>query len=107
VDGSPVALTPEVTLDVLRIVQESLSNVGRHAQASHVQVKLASNANGIQIMVQDDGLGFDPAEAGQRTGCFGLVGMEERAERMGATLKAKSGRGQGTTVILQLEGASE
>jgi len=107
VEGSPVDLAPEVAQGVLRIVQESLTNVGRHAQASHVQVKLANNSDGLQVIVQDDGAGFDPAEAVQRTGCFGLVGMEERAERMGATLQVESKPRQGTKIILRMERASE
>ena len=51
------------------------------------------------------GLGFEPAAALQRPGCFGLVGMQERAKRMGASIGVESAPGQGTSVLLRLEGA--
>jgi len=82
--------------DVLRIVQESLTNVARHAHASHVLVRLAWSSGGLQVTVQDDGVGFDPAQGLGRPGCFGLAGMQERARRMGGELRVESERGRGT-----------
>jgi len=94
-------LPPEMAQDVLRIVQESLTNVSRHAQASHVLVRLAWSSGGLQVTVQDDGVGFDPAQGLGRPGCFGLAGMQERAGRMGGELRVESERGRGTKVVLR------
>jgi signal transduction histidine kinase len=89
--------------DILRIVQESLSNVARHAQASYVRVRLAENGDGLVVVVQDDGIGFDPAEGLERPGCYGVAGMQERARRLGGALRVESAPGEGTRVILRIE----
>jgi len=89
--------------DILRIVQESLTNVSRHAHASHVLVRLAWSSGGLQVMVQDDGVGFDPAQGLGRPGCFGLAGMQERARRLGGELWVESELGRGTKVMLRIE----
>ena len=102
-DGAPQAVAPETALDILRIVQEALSNTARHAQASHVLVRLAAGGQGLQVVVKDDGLGFDPSEGIERPGCFGLAGMRERAERIGGTLQVESQVGRGTSVVLRVE----
>jgi NarL family two-component system sensor histidine kinase YdfH len=101
--GSP-DVSPEMAQDILRIVQESLSNVARHADASNVLVRLAEREQGIRVVVRDDGVGFDPAQARELPGCFGLAGMRERAERLGGALRVESERGQGTTVELDIGG---
>jgi NarL family two-component system sensor histidine kinase YdfH len=101
--GSP-DVSPEMAQDILRIVQESLSNVARHAHAGHVLVQLAKTEQGFQVVVKDDGVGFDPAQAWERPDCFGLAGMQERAERLGGALRVESERTQGTTVELHIGG---
>jgi signal transduction histidine kinase len=100
-DG-PIDVSPEMAQDILRIVQESLSNVTRHADASHVLVQLAQSREGLQVVVQDDGVGFDPGEGLERPGCFGLAGMQERALRVGGALEVESARGRGTRVVLSV-----
>ena len=104
VSAAPPSVPPEAALDILRIVQEALSNVGRHAQAQHALVRLARAGGMVQVVVQDDGLGFDPGEGLDRPGCFGLAGMRERAERIGGTLQVESERGKGTSVVLSMTG---
>lgn len=104
VSGAPPGVAPEAALDILRIVQEALSNTARHAQAGHVLVRLATDGQGLQVVVKDDGLGFDPSEGVDRPGCFGLAGMRERAERVGGTLQVDSEMGRGTSVVLSVEG---
>ena len=59
VETSSPDLPPEAAQDILRIVQESLSNVARHARASHVHVRLARGDDGLEVVVQDNGVGFD------------------------------------------------
>ena len=104
VDGDPPAVPPEMAQDLLRIVQEGLSNVARHAQAGHVLVRLARVDDGLELVVQDDGVGFDPAAGVGRSGCFGLVGMQQRAGRMGGGLRVESEVGRGTRVRLVVGG---
>jgi NarL family two-component system sensor histidine kinase YdfH len=98
-------VSPAMAQDILRIVQESLSNVARHAQASHVRVRLAENRHGLVVVVQDDGVGFDPAEGLERPGCYGVAGMRERARRLGGALRVESAPGEGTSVILSVQEA--
>jgi signal transduction histidine kinase len=92
------ALPPAVEQGVFRVVQEVLSNVARHAGATHLYVQLEANGELI-LTVRDNGRGFD-AEATGVNGHFGLQGMRERAEMMGATLKVQSAAATGTTVRL-------
>jgi signal transduction histidine kinase len=105
--GADRRLRPEVELALYRIAQEALSNVARHAQASLVEVGLVFNQETISLTVSDDGGGFSvpksPAEMAP-TGHFGLLGMQERAELVGARLMINSALGQGTHVIVKLSG---
>ena len=102
-EGEPEVIEPNVAQHVLRIVQESLSNIGRHAQARHVRVRLVQSDPKIQLIVQDDGKGFDIEAAMLRAECFGLQGMYERAQRLGATLRLESAPREGTMLVLSLE----
>jgi NarL family two-component system sensor histidine kinase YdfH len=95
-------ISPEKAQTILRVVQESLSNAARHAGANHVAVQLAKNDDELVISVQDDGPGFDPEEAMQKPGRFGLAGMQERAARLGGKLDVESAPGKGTRVTLRL-----
>jgi NarL family two-component system sensor histidine kinase YdfH len=106
VSGEPPEAPAGMTLDILRIVQEALSNVGRHAQAGHVWVRLSHDDGALQVVVQDDGLGFDPTAGRQRPGCFGLAGMQERAERIGGSLQVESEPGQGARLVLRVPGGA-
>ena len=101
-DGPP-NVPPEMAQDILRIVQECLSNVARHADANHVLVRLAENREGLQVVVQDDGVGFDRDDRLEQPGCFGIAGMQERASRLGGTLDVESGEGRGTRIVLSVE----
>lgn len=85
---------------VFRIVQESLTNVARHAQASTVEVILARTATGLELRARDDGVGFDTAAC--RGGSFGLLGIRERALLLGATTRIASAPGQGTTIAIDI-----
>jgi NarL family two-component system sensor histidine kinase YdfH len=102
-EGEPELIGPNVAQHLLRIVQEGLSNIGRHAQARHVRVRLVQRDAKIQLIVQDDGRGFDVEAAMLRAECFGLKGMYERAQRLGATLRLESAPLEGTVLVLSLE----
>ena len=92
---------------IFRIVQEALQNIQKHARATHVQVELASTADGaMRLVISDDGLGFEPQTVQPTTGSgAGLLGMRERAVVLGANLTVTSAPGRGTVITLQLPSA--
>ena len=96
--GAP-RLAPEVETAVYRIVQESLTNVIKHAAADHVEIDVVEDAGRVTITVRDDGQGFDPAERGEG---FGLLGMRERVSLVGGELLVESAGAAGTTVSASL-----
>ena len=100
VEGHGVALAPDVQVQVLHVVQEALSNVRKHARASHVTVRVRSNPH-WRFEVSDDGRGFDCARDPGETH-VGLRIMQERAERIGARVTVHSAPGAGCTVVLEL-----
>jgi NarL family two-component system sensor histidine kinase YdfH len=89
--------------DILRIVQESLTNVARHAGAEHVVVRLEARDDRLRVVVEDDGCGFDPDQVAEQPGSFGLRGLKERAAHLGGELEVRSAPGRGTTVTLEME----
>jgi signal transduction histidine kinase len=97
--GRERRLSPDVELALYRIAQEGLSNVARHARAKQAEVCLQFANEDICLTVRDDGKGFvvpeSPAEMAP-TGHFGLLGIEERAEMIGARLQIKSAADAGT-----------
>jgi nitrate/nitrite-specific signal transduction histidine kinase len=109
-DGRLDALNPGAELQLLRIVQEALTNVRKHAGASTVQVRLAETPGGVEAVVQDDGRGFDPHRARGRGNDalphFGLATMRERAESVGGALEITSSPGSGTRVLVRTPTAS-
>lgn len=86
---------------LFRIVQESLTNVARHARASHVSVRLVSGDESLVLRVSDDGRGFDSAGVESRLS-FGLMGMRERAAQFGGHVRVESSEGRGTTVVVSM-----
>lgn len=98
--GITPELLPEQVLQVMHIVQESLSNVRKHAQATRVEVELCGEGR-CQISVRDNGRGFDAAHDAGETH-VGLRIMRERAHRIGAELALESTPGQGTRICLGL-----
>ncbi len=91
-------LSPLVELQLIRIVQEALANVRKHAHAKHAGVRLRWEADAFVVAVSDDGRGFAP-EATQRPGArFGLHTMRERAQGLGGSLRIETAPGRGTTI---------
>jgi two-component system nitrate/nitrite sensor histidine kinase NarX len=100
--GNGAPLAPEQQLQVLFILQEALSNVRKHAQASEVQVKI-DNVRDFVMTVHDDGLGFDMETVAEKgDGHVGLRIMKERAERLSAQFSIDSSASDGTTISLHL-----
>ena len=102
-EGEP-GLSPRDEVHLLRIVQEALANVHKHAQARHACVRLQAGPQGLTLEVEDDGRGMPSAVYSQPValsdvrGHFGLRIMRERAEAMGGQLSLHSAPGQGTRV---------
>ena len=103
--GTAPELPPEHVLQVMHIVQESLSNIRKHAKASRVDVELVSNGECV-LLIRDDGTGFDSARDAGDTH-VGLSIMRERAHRIGAELALESAPGQGMLVRLVLPHRSD
>ncbi len=94
-----VDLPGPVRYEALAIVGEALENVVRHADASCVRVALERDGADVRLSVRDDGVGYDPGDA-PPAGHFGVVGMHERAESVGARLVVESRPGEGTAVVV-------
>lgn len=95
-------------LQLLRIVQESLANVRKHAAASRVDVTVEETAGRLRLIVEDNGAGFNPGVLGRSEfPRFGLATMRERAESMGGSFQLDSTPGQGTRVTVELPFSSE
>ena len=93
-------LAPDKEQELLRVAQEALNNVLKHAHARRVQVCLELAPDRGVLEVADDGAGFEPSLRGG--GGFGLAGMRERAERLGGTLDIESSPGAGTRVRVEV-----
>ena len=96
-------LDSQARVQLIRIVQEGLANVRKHAQASTVQVVFALSAGRIQVRIEDNGVGFDVAGFFRAEGHrFGLRSMRDRAEGIGGTFQILSAPGRGTRVIVEI-----
>jgi signal transduction histidine kinase len=85
----------EIESTLYRVVQEALTNVAKHARASRAAVRVADTGDAIEVVVRDDGTGFDPH---RRSSGFGLVGMRERLALVRGTLDIQTAPGVGTTL---------
>ena len=98
-------LSPDIETTIYRIVQESLTNILKHAQAKHVSVVVECQQNNVQVMVEDDGKGFDTEYLSNKAtteGRLGVIGMQERAAMVGGTLDIESTPGAGTVVLVRI-----
>jgi len=98
-DGFPEELPEDVSVELLRVLQEALTNARRHSGARNVEVRLRAEGEALVAAVIDDGRGFHPASA--RTG-VGLVGMGERIEGLGGKIEVSSRSGEGTRVTVKV-----
>jgi signal transduction histidine kinase len=93
-------LLPEVETALYRIVQESLTNIVKHARAQTISIAVTRKPGAVAVVVEDDGHGFDPADV--REGGFGLEGMRERVGLLDGRLQVESGEGTGTTLVAEV-----
>jgi signal transduction histidine kinase len=96
-----ITLPAQSAIEVFRIFQEMLSNVGRHAKASHISVQILTDAHQLLIRVQDNGQGADP-QAFEAANAYGIMGMRERALRLGGHILIDSQIGRGCTMEFQM-----
>ena len=108
IEGAEATLPNHVEAALFRIVQEALNNVDRHAGTKKATVRMLFTEASLAILVVDEGSGFDMDEMEaarqdtQGNGHFGLLGMRERANIIGAQLTVTSAKGKGTKVHLKL-----
>jgi signal transduction histidine kinase len=101
VEGT-VALPESVEDELYRIAQEALNNALKHAASTAVKVTIRAEDKQVSLVIEDNGIGFDPESAGSDGG-LGLVGMRERAQRLGGSLTLVSAPAKGTMVRVDLE----
>jgi two-component system nitrate/nitrite sensor histidine kinase NarX len=95
-------LSPVVEIEALRILQEALTNVYKHAYAHHVVVRLQNQSDFIEMSIHDDGQGFDLQSVDENGSHYGLRIMQERAERVGGRFKIQTAPGFGTHIRVSL-----
>lgn len=99
--GEARGLPEVVEENVLRIGQEALTNIAKHAHATRVRIALEFDPGVLRLRVEDDGAGFSPG-AKPADGHFGLTGMEERAKRIAGSITVTSAPGRGTSIVVEV-----
>lgn len=99
-EGGEFELPEEYAIALFRIVQESLTNVARHAQASRIEITITRQQGDYILKVRDNGKGFDTSR--KKLDSFGLVGMKERAFMLGGELSIESSPGKGTQLMVRI-----
>ena len=105
VDAQPLQprLPPAKSITLLRIAQEALTNVAKHAHASQATLRLEDGPEAVRLTVADNGIGFDPEAQAMAPGAhWGMLTMRERAEAAGGRLRVHSAPGDGTRVIIEM-----
>lgn len=100
-EAPDLGLDQRQTSAIFRVLQESLSNIVRHAQASEVEVALAQDADAIVLRISDNGIGMQPGDHGKRA-AFGLKSIRERVHALGGELRIDSQAGRGTALAIHL-----
>lgn len=104
-EAPDLGLDQRQTSAIFRVLQESLSNIVRHAQASEVEVALEQDADSIILRISDNGIGMQPGDDGKRA-AFGLKSIRERVHALGGELRIDSQAGRGTVLTIYLPHAA-
>jgi PAS domain S-box-containing protein len=105
-DGSPGPPSPEISLCLLRVLQEALHNSAKHSGVRHCNVRLSEESNVLQLTISDSGVGFE-LDAAKNSSGLGLISMEERLKLVGGTFVIESRPGRGTTIHARVPLRSE
>jgi signal transduction histidine kinase len=98
------SLSPRSEVQLLRVVQEALTNTRKHAGAKRVAVRIEVLGGGTTLTIEDDGVGFDPSTvSSSMEGGFGLASMRERVEQIGGRLDVHTAPNLGTTIVVKLD----
>ncbi len=107
VSGRPIALSGEVEHELRMVMREALYNAARHAQATNVRVEICYRRDAMEVMLSDDGIGFDVERVtGSQSDHYGLKGIQERMARIGGKVHIESRAGRGTRITIVLPRAS-
>ncbi|CAN7177235.1 sensor histidine kinase [Rossellomorea sp. LjRoot5] len=98
--GLDIRLPSKFEVALFRLVQESVQNALKHAEATHIQVKVEVKKDQITVVIKDNGKGFD--EDKQKTGSFGIMGMKERVDLLEGDITIDSKVGAGTVILIQV-----
>jgi len=101
IDDPSLSLPPAHSTAVFRIVQEALTNIAKHANASHAEVSIRREGDSLQVRVRDDGVGF-AVDGARKPDSFGLLGMRERITLLRGSAAIESVPGGGTTIAIEL-----
>jgi signal transduction histidine kinase len=104
-EGLDVRLAPEIETAAYRIVQEALTNVARHSQATRCLIGVSVDTGAIRLSVEDNGTGFDQASVRRESG-LGLIGIRERVLDLGGTFELDTAPGRGTRLAVVLPAAA-
>ncbi|WP_290568236.1 MULTISPECIES: sensor histidine kinase [unclassified Leeuwenhoekiella] len=100
--GMDTRLENSLELSLFRIIQELITNVIKHAQAKSLTIHLVNHGDSLNLMVEDDGVGFDPRHISKRSDGMGLNSIDKRVAHLNGTLEIESEPGKGTSVIIDL-----
>lgn len=95
-------LAPDLATTLYRIVQEALTNVSRHAQASRGLIDLSCSGEGLQLVIQDNGVGFAKGRLSRKSGSFGLLGIRERVLMLGGQISVSNAPGGGARLVVDV-----
>src|SRR5690625_4849196 len=100
--GKEIPLEPNYEIAIFRLLQESLQNAINHANTEQIFVKLEFSSKQINLIVKDEGIGFDVNELKGKTDSFGLAGMKERVELLNGSIQFISKVNKGTSIIVNI-----
>ena len=107
ITGTEVKLDDMRSTAVFRVIQESLTNIAKHAHASQVDITMAFLDNEVRVAIQDNGRGFSQADIAEKRNHFGLIGMRERVWALNGQIDINGQPGQGTRIAIQVPLASD
>lgn len=106
VSGVEVELDDMLSTTIFRVVQESLTNIAKHAKASQVEINMTFSATQVSVTIQDNGQGFDPGDLSRHRNRFGLLGMRERVLALHGQIDITSNAAEGTCIAIEVPIAS-